>query len=168
VRNWPKTIPGASYKGFPFQVEDEGIADSGRLVALHPYTKAETHGTEDMGRKARTFHVTAYIVGEDADAAAMAFVERCSTYGPGMLVLPITDPVIAHCVGCATNNRKTEMGKVAFDLKFLEQGSELGGPAPIALGDRIAQSALDELGDVVSGAISSFVPDELLGFLPPF
>ncbi|MCJ2098942.1 DNA circularization N-terminal domain-containing protein [Methylobacterium sp. E-046] len=168
MRNWPKTIPGASFKGFPFHVEDEGIGESGRLVALHPYAKAEVHGTEDMGRKARTYHVTGYIVGDDADAAAMAFVERCSTPSAGMLVLPITDPIIAHCVGCSTNNRKTEMGKVAFDLKFLEQGSEAGGPSPIALGDRIAQGALDTLGDIVSDAIAAFVPDELIGFLPPF
>lgn len=168
MRNWPKTIPGASFKGFPFQVDDEGIGESGRFVALHPYVKAEVHGTEDMGRKARTYHVTAYIVGDDADAAAMAFVERCSTPGAGMLVLPITEPVMAHCVGCATNNRKTEMGKVAFDLRFLEQGSEFGGPVPIALGDRIAQGALDTLGDVVADAIGAFVPDELVGFLPPF
>ena len=59
VRDWTQTIPGASFKGFPFQVEDEGIGESGRLVALHSYSKADTHGTEDMGRKARTFHVTA-------------------------------------------------------------------------------------------------------------
>ena len=68
MRNWPKMIPGASFKGFPFHVDDEGIGGSGRLVALHPYTKAEVHGTEDMGRKARAYHVTAYIVGDDADA----------------------------------------------------------------------------------------------------
>lgn len=168
MRNWPKTIPGASFKGFPFHVDDEGIGGSGRLVALHPYTKAEVHGTEDMGRKARAYHVTAYIVGDDADAAAMAFVERCSTYGAGLLVLPITDPVMVHCIDCTTNNRKSEMGKVAFELKFLEQGSEAGGPVPIALGDRIAQGALDTLGDVAADAISSFVPDDLVGFLPPF
>ena len=48
------------------------------------------------------------------------------------------------------------MGKVAFDLKFLEQGSEAGGPSPIALGDRIAQGALDELAGIVSDAITAF------------
>lgn len=155
MRNWPKTIPGASFKGFPFQVEDEGVGESGRLVALHPFSKAETHGTEDMGRKARQYHVTAYIVGDDADVRAMAFVERCSTPGPGLLVLPITDSTMAHCVACGTNNRKSEMGKVAFDLKFLEKGAEAGGPSPIALGDRIAQGALDGLAGVVSSAIGA-------------
>lgn len=155
MRNWPKTIPGASFKGFSFHVEDEGIGESGRLVALHPYAKAETHGTEDMGRKARNYHVTAYIVGDDADVQAQAFVERCSTPGPGLLVMPITDAVMVHCIGCSTNNRKSEMGKVAFDLKFVEQGSPAGGPAPIALGDRLAQGVLDTLADAVSSAIEA-------------
>lgn len=155
MRNWPKTIPGASFKGFPFHVEDEGIGESGRLVALHAYSKAETHGTEDMGRKARTFHVTAYIVGDDADAQAQAFVERCSTPGAGLLVLPVTPGVEVRCVGCSTNNRKSEMGKVALDLKFLEKGAAAGGPPVIAIADRLAQGALDGLAGVVSSAIGA-------------
>lgn len=155
MRNWPKTIPGASFKGFPFHVEDEGIGESGRLVALHPFAKAETHGTEDMGRKARQYHVTAYIVGDDADGRAQGFVERCSTKGPGLLVLPVTESVEVHCVGCSTNNRKSEMGKVAFDLKFIEKGAQGGGIPPIVLGDRIAQGALDGLAGIVSDAIQS-------------
>lgn len=154
MRNWPKTIPGASFKGFPFHVDDEGISESGRLVALHAYSKAETHGTEDMGRKARTIHVTAYIVGDDADERAQAFVERCSTPGAGLLVLPVTPGLEVRCIGCATNNRKSEMGKVAFDLKFLEKGAAAGGPSAIALGDRIAQGALNTLAGVVSEAIA--------------
>lgn len=166
MRNWPKTIPGASFKGFPFHVEDEGTGEAGRLVALHTYAKAETHGTEDMGRKARIFHVAAYIVGDDADARAQAFIERCSTPGPGLLVLPITPSQMVRCIGCDTNNRKNEMGKVAFVLKFLELGSEAGGPPAIPLGDRIAQGMLDDLAGVVSDAIGGFVPDELAGLLP--
>ncbi|APT31927.1 DNA circularization protein [Methylobacterium phyllosphaerae] len=165
-RDWTQTIPGASFKGFPFHVEDEGTDGAGRLVALHGYAKAETHGTEDMGRKARTFRVAAYIVGDDADVRAQAFIERCSTPGPGLLVLPITPSQMVRCVGCATNNRKTEMGKVALDLKFLELGSEAGGPPAIPLGDRIAQGLLDDLADTVADAISAFVPDELAGLLP--
>lgn len=159
MRNWPKTIPGASFKGFPFQVEDEGIADGGRLVALHPYAKSEDHGTEDMGRKAMPFHVTAYIVGDDADTQAAAFVRVCSSPGAGLLVLPITEVDQAvRCIGISTNNRKSEMGKVAFDLKFIEAGSGAGGPAPIALGDRLAQGVLDTLADTVSAAINALAP----------
>ena len=155
MRNWPKTVPGASFRGFPFEVEAEGLDDAGRHVALHPYAKAEDHGTEDMGRKARKFHVSAYIVGDDADAQAAAFVEICSTPGTGMLILPITPGVLVRCIDCSTNSQKSEQGLIAFSLKFVEAGADGGGFPAIALGDRIAAGLLDTLSGAVDAVLSA-------------
>lgn len=154
MRNWPKTVPGASFKGFPFELEGEGTDDAGRLVALHPFVKAEDHGTEDMGRKARKFHVVAYIVGDDADSQAAAFVEVCSSPGAGMLILPMTPGTMVRCIDCSTHSEKTKQGYVAFSLKFVEQGADAGGFPAIVIGDRIAASVLDTLPSLISGAIS--------------
>lgn len=171
MRNWPQTVPGASFRGFPFEVEREGGDGAGRFVAVHTYAGGETHDTEDTGRKPRRFRVTAYIVGDDADAVADSFLEECSTGGVGDLILPVTAPQLVRCINCSWNNDKTRQGFVALDLEFIEAtaaGSGAGGGYPaIPLGDRLAEDALDTLADVVSDAISAFVPDELAGFLPP-
>ncbi|WP_375455656.1 DNA circularization N-terminal domain-containing protein [uncultured Methylobacterium sp.] len=156
MRNWPQTVPGASFRGFSFEVEKEGLGGAGRHVALHSFVKAETHATEDTGRKARKFKVSAYIVGDDADTRARAFVEVCSTPGAATLILPMTRPGQVRCLDCSTNNEKTRQGLVAFDLEFIEAGADAGGFPAIQLGDRIAQSALDGLGAAVSAVLSAF------------
>lgn len=155
MRNWPKTVPGASFRGFRFEVEKQDLDDAGRYVAHHPFAKAEDHGTEDMGRKARKYRVLAYIVGDDADTRSQAFVEICSTAGPAMLVLPMTAPVLVRCTNCGTCSEKTRQGYVAFNLEFVEAGADTGGFPAIALGDRIAESVLDTLGGVARGVLSA-------------
>ncbi|WP_174243245.1 DNA circularization N-terminal domain-containing protein, partial [Beijerinckia sp. L45] len=81
MRDWTKTLPNASYRGQPFFIEREELANAGRKVAEHEYAKSEDHDTEDMGRKVRHFRFTAYIVGDNADTDAQAFIELCSTAG---------------------------------------------------------------------------------------
>jgi prophage DNA circulation protein len=155
MRNWPKTVPGASFRGFPFNLDKQDLSDAGRYVALHPFAKAETHATEDMGRKARKYRVSAYIVGDDADSRSQAFVEVCSTAGPALLVLPMTAPVLVRCTGCSTSSERTKQGFSAFDLEFVEAGADAGGFPAISLGDRIAESVLDTLGGVVDDVLSA-------------
>ena len=155
-RDWPRTVPGASFKGTPFEVNRQDLDNAGRYVAEHPYAKAETHGTEDMGRKIRRFRVNAYICGDAADADAMDFVELCSTPGAGMLILPMLPGVMVRCTGCSHSAEKSRQGVVAFDLQFIEAGAEGGGFPAIPLGDRIAETILDGLPDVVGDALSSF------------
>ena len=168
MRNWPQTVPGASFRGFPFEVEREGGDGAGRYVAVHTYAGAETHDTEDTGRKVRRYRVTAYIVGDDADTQADAFLEEMSTGGTGTLILPITPPATVRPVNAAWNSDKSQQGKVALDLEFVDAGGQGGGYPAIQIGDRIAQGALDTLADVVSNVIGAFVPDAIAGFLPGF
>ncbi|MGF3027535.1 DNA circularization N-terminal domain-containing protein [Methylobacterium aquaticum] len=155
-RNWPKTVPGASFRGVPFQVEREDLDNAGRYVAEHLFAKAEDHGTEDMGRKARRFRVGAYLYGATADADAMDLVEVCSTPGAGMLILPMLPGVMVRCTGCSRSAEKSKQGFVGFDLQFIEAGAEGGGVPAIALGDRIAETVLNTLPGLVGNALSTF------------
>lgn len=155
VRDWTKTLVKASYKDFVFETEREGVDDAGRLVALHQFVKAEGHATEDLGRKARRFTVSAYIVGNLADARARLLVETCSSPGVGLLVLPMTGDVLVRCIGCSTTNEKRALGYVGFSLQFVEAGLEAGGFPAIRIGDRIAEEVLSSLPDIVGHALSS-------------
>jgi len=155
MRNWPATLQGASFRGFPFHVEREGVDGAGRRVAVHPFVKAEVTGTEDMGRKLRRFRLAAYIVGDDADAQARAFTEVCSAPGAAMLVLPMLGGELARCIGCSMSADKDKLGRIAFDLEFIDAGADGGGFPAIPLGDRIAQGALDTLSGLVSTVIGA-------------
>ncbi|ACL57419.1 DNA circularization N-terminal domain-containing protein [Methylobacterium nodulans] len=156
MRNWPKTVPGASFRGTPFHVSRETVDDAGRYVAFHPFAKAETHGTEDMGRKAWKFRVQAYLTGDTVDADAMAFLEVCSTPGAGMLILPMLPGIMVRCLNCSRAAEKNSQGYVQFDLEFGEAGAQGGGFPAIPLGDRIAEGVLNTLPRLIGSALSAF------------
>lgn len=162
MRNWMQTLRRATFRGVPFRVDDEALPKTGRRVAVHEYTKAEEHGTEDMGRLPREFRIKAYIHGDDADADVQDLVDACSTAGEATLVLPFFGPQRVRCTGCSPAHGRDKLGYVTVDLEFVEAGGD-GEDFPVmALGDRIAASALDGLADAVSDAISAFVPGEIL------
>lgn len=156
MRDWRFTLSPASFRGFPFQVDRASLPKAGRAVAVHRYVKSEMHATEDMGRLPREFRVTAYLASDTADVEMLALLEICSTSGPGLLVLPLFDGNMVRCTGCSPSHDKSRMGYVAFELEFVEAGSDGATFPAIAIGDRIAASALDGLSGLVSSAISAF------------
>ncbi|PZQ13631.1 MAG: hypothetical protein DI565_13900 [Ancylobacter novellus] len=155
VRDWPATLPKASFKGVRFHVEREGVDEGGRFVAVHPFVNAENHATEDLGRKPQLIGVTAYVVGNLADARAQELLDACSSYGEGLLVLPMTGALLARCVSVSTASEKGRLGYVALSMRFVEAGLDTGGFPLIEIGDRIAEDILKTLpgliGDVLSG-----------------
>ncbi|MGU3539976.1 DNA circularization N-terminal domain-containing protein [Methylobacterium sp. A54F] len=155
MRNWPKTLRPASFRGVPFHVEEEALPKTGRRIARHEYVKAEVHATEDMGRLPREFRIRAYIANDGADAQARALIEACSTRGAATLVLPLFGSHQVRCEGCGPSHKKDALGFVAFELDFIEAGQDGAGFPAIPLGDRIAAGALDGLADLVSDALDA-------------
>jgi prophage DNA circulation protein len=158
MRDWTKTLSGASFRGVPFQVEKATLPKSGRAVAVHRFVKSEEHATEDMGRLPREFRVTAYLASDAADAETMGLLEACSAIGPGLLALPFFEPGMVRCTSCGPSYEKTKLGFVGFDLEFIEAGQDGAGFPALPIGDRIAASALDTLSGLVSDALSGFAP----------
>ena len=120
MRNWTQTLRGASFRGVPFRVDDEALPKTGRRVAVHEYSKAEEHGTEDMGRLPREFRVKAYIHGDSADSAIQDLIAACSTAGAATLVLPFFGANQVRCTGCSPSHGRDKLGWVTVDLDFVE------------------------------------------------
>lgn len=156
MRNWMRTLRPASFRGVPFYVDNEAIPKTGRRVVTHEYVKAETHGTEDMGRLPREFKLKAYIAADDADGRIAALIAACSTKGASSLVLPFFGPHQVRCTGCSPSHGKDKLGFVEIELEFVEAGEDGGGFSVVALGDRIAASILDDLSGLVSEALEAF------------
>lgn len=158
MRNWMQTLRRASFRGVPFHVDDESLPKTGRRVAVHEYTKAEEHSTEDMGRLPKAFRIKAYIANDRADADVQALMAACGTKGVATLVLPFFGASQVRCTGCAPSHRRDKLGYVDLDLEFVEAGQDGGGFPALALGDRIAASTLDGLGALVGDALAAFTP----------
>ena len=154
MRDW-RLLRGASFRGAPFHVRKEELADSGRLVAEHKFAKAETHATEDMARKAKRWKVSGYVVGDLADAEAQALIAACNAPGAATLVLPFLGSHEVRCTSCHVGHEIKELGMAPVELEFIEKGND-SAFAPVPLGDRIAAGILEGLGSVIGSALRAF------------
>jgi prophage DNA circulation protein len=126
MRDWTKLLP-ASFNGVPFHVDSEELS-AGRRQAVHMVAGEMPPVIEEIGPGARTFSVTAYVTGDLADFKSHALVAALMMPGPGMLVLPIDGPMMAHVVedGIRRARSKDRNGYIAMDLGFILAG-ETGG-----------------------------------------
>ena len=95
----------------------------GRRVAVHEISGGETVLTEDMGVRAKTIFVDAYVAGDAADAAGRSLETACAAPGASLLTLPMDPSEAAHCLSCARNRRKDKNGFIAYRLEFVRGGS---------------------------------------------
>lgn len=149
MRDHRPLLPG-SYKGFPFQVDKEA-GEGGRYVPVHEYVRSEDFDTEDTGRKAPTFSVTAYLASDAVDSEATALFSICTSPGAGMLDLPGVAPGLCRCTKVKRSSEKDRMGLVAFDLEFVAAGG--GGDFVSTLFDLATASAAGALSALVKPAL---------------
>jgi len=124
-RDWTSTLRRASYRGAVFHVERDGL-DTGRRLKVWEFPHGEVPYIEDMGRKANSISVTAYVVGDTVEGQEEALRKACERGGAATLSLPQLR-MQAHCEDCRREYSKDKMGYIAFSLKFWREG--LGGGA---------------------------------------
>lgn len=140
MRDWIKTLRAASFRGVKFHVQQESLV-AGRNIAVHEYVRSEETRTEDMGRKATRYRVTAYIANDQADAHGRALVAALTAPGIGILVLPMLGPVSVMISGdVSTNHEKERLGYYGIEFEAIEAGS--GSLFPdLPIGNRLAASS---------------------------
>lgn len=122
MSDWRKRLRRASFRGAGFWVDSDGF-EGGRRVAIHEFPHAEAPYNEDLGQQARRYTVTAYTVGDQADAQAKSLISACTAQGAASLVLPMFGGIRARCLEISTDRSKDKQGFVAFRLLFLEDGA---------------------------------------------
>lgn len=153
MRDWKRALRRASFRGVPFWVEiDEN--DVGRRVAVHEISGGEAVLTEDMGRRARSVFVAAYVVGDRSDSAGRTLETACDAPGASRLALPMDPARSMHCLSCRRNRHKDRMGYIAYDLEFVEAGS---GVAPAAGGLNAMRNVFDAGLATAAAALSGFL-----------
>lgn len=148
-RDWLGTQLPPSYMGIPFEVNQD-VAEGGRRIYTHEYASAEFWNNEDLGRDKRTMNVTGFVDGDDADLRAEALFDACSAEGPGLLVLPLSPPMMARCDKVSRTFQKDGQGRFTFSMQFIAeplQGlgffsfTQLSAIVQIAVGAAFASAA---------------------------
>lgn len=151
MTSWKANLRPASFRGVPFQVEDDE-GTFGRRVQVHEYPNRDKPYTEDLGRATRRFNIGAYLVGDDFFEARDRLIVAIDTPGPGTLVHPYYGE-IAVCIDgevrVSHSGREGRLCRVSFSV--VEAG-ELSFPtAGIATSHTLisSSSALNDRIEVV-------------------
>lgn len=125
MRDWMKDLRPASYRGAKFWVDKDDYA-TGRRLVVHEFPHRDAPYVEDLGRKANTVTITAYVVSDQADREAASLRRACDAGGAAKLQLPL-EGLKAHCQDFTRTHQKDRLGFIAFSITFVRDGT---GPAP--------------------------------------
>lgn len=144
VSAWRRSLRRASFRGAAFLVNTSDH-ETGRRAVTHEFPGRDVPYTEDLGRKARTHAVEAYVLGPDYMPARDALLQACEAEGPGRLITPWTGEAMVICTGCRLRESRADGGMATFSLTFAEAGEAASpGGAPMA-GARASVRADDAL-----------------------
>jgi prophage DNA circulation protein len=119
---WRENYQQASFRGAIFYV-DSIDGQYGRRSVTHEYPDRDKPFTEDLGRKAREFSVTAYLVGANYQPLRDALIAACETAGPGQLVHPYKGRMTVCCKGLTVRESRKDGGYCELSLTFIEDGA---------------------------------------------
>jgi prophage DNA circulation protein len=128
-----RRLIGASFRGVPFLV-DSGERSGGRRTVVHEFPLRDDPFVEDLGRRARSFRVDGYVIGDDyldERDALLAALEDVA--GPGELVHPNYGVKRAICASVGVRESRSEGGMASFAIEFQEAPAQ--GIAPVVQPD---------------------------------
>lgn len=151
---WRDSLLPASFRGATFFVLDHDYT-SGRRVVTHEFPLRDRAETEDLGRMARVFRISGYVVGDtywsDRDALIRALEDAAD---PGRLVHPYLGEWVARCQNFVLREMQRDGNLASFDMVFVE-ASEQDDSAP---GPRVStvSQVLSQVRRVMGLARSAF------------
>lgn len=118
---WLQKFRQASFRGAGFLI-DNVDSQFGRRVVTHEYPQRDKPFSEDLGRRARRFSVSGYLVGSNYGLARDNLIEACEQPGAGELVHPYQGTLRVVCEGITVRERRQDGGYCEVSLTFVEQG----------------------------------------------
>lgn len=120
----------ASFRGVIFHVET-GARLSGRRTVVHEYPKRNDPYSEDMGRQARRWNISGYLIYSTSESRLYDYPQQryvlyaaLEADGPGRLVHPVfaAGGIMAMCEKYTMVENRTRGGFTEFEMQFVESG----------------------------------------------
>lgn len=141
----------SSFKGVPFFVESSDTT-VGRRTVTHQFPQRDEPYTEDLGRSAREYTITALLNGDDYIEQADRLREAIESPGAGTLIHPELGEIQVLAVSGATVSFSQSLRTARLSLNFVEAGLN-AYPASDSATQTLSRMAADSL---ISSAIDSF------------
>jgi prophage DNA circulation protein len=146
---WRRKLQPASFADCFFFVE-AGSRENGRRIVTHEFPKKDFPYSEDMGRRAIEFSVRAYCIQFVTDANQLyqrdytiprdRLQQRLDLNGPGVLQLPLMQPVTVVCTRYRLTEEERVGGYCVFDISFVELGAPPGAAVQSSYNNLVNQS----------------------------
>lgn len=122
----PRLRP-ASFRGVPFGVMGDEY-ETGRRVVVREYPFREQSSARDLGKKAESFSVEAFVIGDDyADQRDALLDALVNTAGPGELIHPRYGRRLLQVGSVSTSHTPNDGGVTKFRITFHEVDDEQDG-----------------------------------------
>lgn len=138
-----RQLIGASFRGVAFFV-DTAERGGGRRAVVHEFPLRDDPFVEDLGRRARTFRVDGYVLGDDYLAQRDALLSQLEDVsGPGELVHPYHGVRRAICISVSVRESRSEGGFAAFSIEFAEAPAQALTPTEVKDAPVLVAAAAD-------------------------
>ena len=123
--SWKDSLLAGSFREVPFVTESTD-GEIGRRTALHEFPLRDKPYAEDLGRKARRFTMTIYVIGADYMSARDALIAAFEEPGPGKLIHPYLGEMFVTATEVRGPRESTREGGMArFSVTFAESGDKV-------------------------------------------
>ena len=162
----------ASFRGVSFWVESSDLS-VGRRTVTHQYPQRDEPFTEDLGRAAREYRFSAFVLGDDYIEQAKKLREALEKPGAATLVHPEFGEIQVVAQPGASMSFSQSMRRVNFALAFVEAGLN-AFPTPEGASQQASRAAADKVSEAAAESfedsltldnIEDFVQDALSGDL---
>ena len=162
----------ASFRGVSFWVESSDLS-VGRRTVTHQYPRRDEPFTEDLGRAAREYRFSAFVLGDDYIEQAKKLREALEKPGAATLVHPEFGEIQVVAQPGASMSFSQSMRRANFSLAFVEAGLN-AFPTPEGASQQASRAAADQVSEAAAESfedsltlddIEDFVQDALNGDL---
>lgn len=150
--SWRDQLRKASFRGVEF-LTNEASGGFGRRTVTHEYPLRDKPYVEDLGRKARSIELEAFVLATPANGfnympGRDALIAALEEAGPGVLVHPYLGELRVSLTESKLSEKTAEGGMARFALTFVEAG-EVTFPSASANTPSIVNSRADAAEDAV-------------------
>jgi prophage DNA circulation protein len=169
---WRDQLQRGRFRGVPFYCESSD-QELGRRVVVHDYPLRPKPYPEDLGRKARTYNLTIFVLGDDYMPQRDRMIAALETEGPGTLVHPYRGELRVAVTAARVSESRDGGGMARFTVNFVESGEDIQPASSSDTADEteLAADAADAAtiadfgNDFSLDAAPEFVTDSALGQL---
>lgn len=120
----------------------------------HEYPFRDAPYVEDLGRKARVYSVTAFVVGPTYMGLRDALIEAMESFGPGKLIHPFLGTLTVQPGEYSFTETRDDGGMASFTLSFL-QSTAVVYPSAVASAASAAQTSAITVNSAAAAALAT-------------